>query len=347
MPSEKRGQWVSYPFGLAMKLMACALMWLIAITGLHQWLNNRSVGQTVVRMGYMPVITNLAAPLLDHVSRDRKDVHFQAVKFASFAEMAEALRNDSIQTAFIIAPLAIVLHQQGVDIKVILIGNRHESTLVAHKKLNARRIEDLQGATVAVPMRYSGHNLCLMQAMAEKGLAGKINVVEMNPPDMASALTSGALDAYFVGEPFAAQTIISKDADVVDYAESLWPGFICNLIIAKRGWLDAHPSIARKLVVGAARSGIWAGRHPQEAAGIASAYWNQSLELVQYALTTPADRIVFDRFVPVKEELSEIADLMVRYGLIENADIDGLVDDHLARTAPIDNVGGVESILAR
>jgi NitT/TauT family transport system substrate-binding protein len=328
-----------------MKLLVCALIWLIAITGLHHWLNNRSGSQTVVRMGYMPVITNLAAPLLDRVSRDKDGVHFQAVKFSSFAEMAEALRNNSIQAAFIIAPLAIVLHQQGVDVKVVLIGNRHESTLVAHKRLNARRIEDLEGATVAVPMRYSGHNLCLMKVMEHKGLVGKINVVEMNPPDMASALTSGALDAYFVGEPFAAQTVISEDADVVNYVESLWPGFICNLVLVKRDWLDTHPSVARSLVEAAARSGVWAGRHPQAAAKIASTYWNQSVELVQYALTSPANRIVYDRFVPIPEELKEMADLMVRYGLIKHADIDGLVDDRLARAASVDAVEGLDSVL--
>ncbi len=344
MPSEQRAERFSYPAVLAMKLLACALIWLICISVLHHWLNNRSGNQVMVRMGYMPVITNLAAPLLDHVSKDQAGVHFQAVKFAAFAEMAEALRNNSIQAAFIIAPLAIVLRQQGVDVKVILIGNRHESTLVAHKRLDAKRIEDLEGATVAVPMRYSGHNLCLLKVMEEKGLVGKIRVVEMNPPDMASALTSGALDAYFVGEPFAAQTILSKDADVVNYVESLWPGFICNLVLVKSDWLDAYPSVARKLVETAARSGVWAGRHPQEAARIASGYWNQSVELVRHALTFPPDRIVYDRFVPVAEELGEMADLMVRYGLIEHADINGLIDDRMARAASVDGVEDVDSI---
>ena len=90
-------------------------------------------------------------------------VFFEAVKFSSFAEMAEALRNDSIQAAFIIAPLAVVLRQQGVDVKVVLIGNRNESTLVARKTLGAKRLEDLAGSTIAVPMRFSGHNICLLK----------------------------------------------------------------------------------------------------------------------------------------------------------------------------------------
>jgi len=333
------------PSALTVKLVLGALIWLIAITWLHHRLNQQTSGQQVVRMGYMPVITNLAAPLLDHLSKDSQDVHFQAVKFASFAEMAEALRNDSIHAAFIIAPLAIVLRQQGVDVKVVLIGNRHESTLVATKNRQAQRIEDLAGATVAVPMRYSGHYLLLRKMMEDKGLTEKIRLVEMNPPDMASALTSGALDAYFVGEPFAAQTVISEDADVVGYVESFWPGFICNLVLVKNDWLVSHLPVAQKMVETAARSGMWAKQHPLEAATIASGYWNQSVELVYHALTSPPERIVYGRFIPVSAELQKMADLMVRYELIEHADIDGLVDARLAQAASMDAIHHLGSVL--
>jgi NitT/TauT family transport system substrate-binding protein len=321
------------------------LGWLAVITFLHYRLNNQTASQHQVNIGYMPVVTNLAAPLLAHVSRNRSDVHFNALKFASFAEMAESLRNGHIQAAFIIAPLAIVLRQQGIDVKVIMIGNRHESTLVARKALKAKRLEDLVGCTVAVPMRFSGHNLCLLKMIEDKGLKGKVRIVEMNPPDMASALSSGALDAYFVGEPFASQTILSNDADVLAYVESLWPNFICNLVLAENKWLSAHRQLANALVQTAARSGLWAGRHPDEAARIVSDYWNQPIELVRHALTVPAERVLYDRFVPKEHELQEMANLMVRFNLIEHADIHGLVDDRFALSANTDGIDDEKSIL--
>lgn len=330
---------------LPAKLGLGVLLWLMLISGLHRLLNYQPADRPVFRMGYMPVVTNLAAPLLDHVSRHAPDAYFQAVKFSSFAEMAEALRNDSIQAAFIIAPLAVVLRQQGVDVKVVLIGNRHESTLVARKALNAKRLEDLVGCKIAVPMRYSGHNLCLMKMIDEKKLGGKIRVVEMNPPDMASALMAGVLDAYFVGEPFAAQSVLGADADVVAYAESFWPGFICNLLLVKNSWMDANPAAARKMVETAARSGLWAAAHHEEAARIAARYWNQPGELVRYALSTPSGRVVYDQFVPKAKEIQAMADLMHRYRLIEHADITGLVDDRFAREANLEGIDTVDSIL--
>lgn len=326
------------------KLALFFLSWLAIISFLHYRLNNHTASHQQVNIGYMPVVTNLAAPLLDYVSRNSSGVHFNALKFASFAEMAESLRNGHIQAAFIIAPLAVVLYQQGVDVKVVMIGNRHESTLVARKSLNAKRLEDLSGCTIAVPLRFSGHNLCLMKMIAEKGLKGKIRIVEMNPPDMASALTSGALDAYFVGEPFATQTILSDDADVVAHVESLWPNFICNLVLVENKWLAANSLVAKQLVQTAARSGLWADRHPTEAARIVSDYWNQPVALVRYALTDPPGRVIYDRFVPKKSELQKMADLMLRFNLIDDADIDGLVDDRFALAASTDNIDGLESI---
>jgi NitT/TauT family transport system substrate-binding protein len=163
----------------------------------------------VVRMGYMPVVTNLAAPLLDFVSRDKGPYRFQAIKFASFAEMAESLRNGHIDAAFMIAPLAIVLRQQNENVRIVYIGNRHESTLVARKDLairdHRRPGRQNPGRSHALFRTSPGD----FARNGSPGHVGAINIVEMNPPDMASALSSGALDAYFVGEPFAAQTILS------------------------------------------------------------------------------------------------------------------------------------------
>ncbi len=312
--------------------------WLLIIAGLHYWLNYDHGTKKVVSMGYMPVITNLAAPLLDYASTGSNKIHLKALKFSSFAEMAEALRHNEIQAAFMIAPLAVVLHQQGTDVKIVYIGNRHESTFVARKELNVRTLHDLIGKTVAVPMRYSGHNLSILKLMEEKGLSGQIKVVELNPPDMSSALIAGSLDAYYVGEPFAAQTLKNGNASLVFHVEDVWDSFICNLVLVKQSLIEEEPETVRMLVEGAVRSGLWAKKNPLQAAEIAAHYWNQPVDLVEYVLAESDDRIVYDQFIPKKEEIQEIADLMVQFKLINSNDISGLIDDRFAREVPQDNV---------
>lgn len=327
------------------KVIVLSFLWLLGISGLHFYFNRAETAGKIIAMGYMPVISNLSAPILDHLTKDSDDVRFRAIKFASFAEMVESFRNDHIQAAFLIAPLSIVLKQQGEDIRVVYIGNRHESTLVARKDLAANGIEDLVGHTIAVPMKYSGHNIALLQLIEKQRLAGRINIVEMNPPDMAASLASGSLDAYFVGEPFAAQTLKSNDADLVFHVEEIWENFICNLLIVKQSFLRHHPDETKMMVHAAVRSGLWAQKEPKEAAALASRYWNQPAELVTYALSTPEDRIVYDRFMPKHAEMKRLADLMVKHGLLENARIDGLVDDQFARSVTEKGVTGLESIL--
>jgi NitT/TauT family transport system substrate-binding protein len=328
------------------KIVLVAVGWLLLISWLHYALNSEQDVAQLIRMGYMPVVTNLAAPILDYVSKDRKGLKFEALKFSSFAEMAEALRNDHIQAAFIIAPLAIVLHQQGAGVKLVYIGNRHESTLVYRKDLKIGSFADLAGKSIAVPQRYSGHNICTRMLGEKYGVTGpNLNIVEMNPPDMPSALATGSLDAYFVGEPFAAKTIRSGESKVLYYVRQVWPNFICNLLLVKEDYLKKYPERVKMLVQGAARSGYWARSHPKEAARIASQYWNQPVDLVEYALRTPPNRIVYDKFIPKVEEMQFLADQMVKFKLLEHNDIQGLVDDTFAKAANVDNVTDLRSIL--
>ncbi len=331
---------------LGLRAAIIAPLWLVLIVTMHYQLNIEDLNRKQITMGYMPVITNLASPILDHITRQGDGLRFKALKFSSFAEMAEALRNGEIDAAFMIAPLAIELRQQGEDVKVVYIGNRHESTLVARKGLGVKSIHDLEGKTVAVPMRYSGHNLSILQLIESNGLEGRIKVVEMNPPDMAAALVTGSLDAYYVGEPFAATTLKSGDAELVHYVEDVWNNFICNLVLVRQELIDKDPDAVNALVAAAARSGLWAQKNTRETAEIASMYWNQSPELVEYALTTPKDRILFDKFVPDQKEMQYIADLMQRYDLIESNDVSGLIDDQFARAVNLEDIDGLESILS-
>jgi NitT/TauT family transport system substrate-binding protein len=338
------GRWIGVSTGWAVFLVG--LGWLIFISALHYWLNIETGKRETVRMGYMPVITNLACPLLDYATREGEGLRFEALKFSSFSEMAEALRNGHIEVAFIIAPISVQLHQQGAGVKIICIGNRHESTLVYRKDLKIKDFRDLAGKSLAVPLRFSGHNLCVRQLAEQYGVSDKdLDIREINPPDMAAALAAGSLDAYFVGEPFAARTAKPGDGKVLYYVEQVWPNFICNLVLTRQDFIDRRPDRVALLVQGAARSGIWAKQHPSEAAKIAAEYWNQPADLVEYALNTPSGRIVYDRFVPKHDEIQQIANLMVRFKLIEKSNVDGLVDDRFAKQANIEGVADFNSIL--
>jgi NitT/TauT family transport system substrate-binding protein len=329
-----------------------AVLWVIVISALHYWRNVEKSDVEIIRMGYMPVITNLAAPLMDEASRD-SEPRFSSLKYASFADMAESFRNGDIQVAFIIAPLPLVLRSQGVKVKIVYIGNRNESTFVANKALNLKRgdFSALAGRTIAVPMRYSCHNLAVHILLKRYNIPeSSVNIVEMQPPDMASSVEAGNLDTYFVGEPFAAQTLRNGTSTLIDYAEDVWPGFICNLMIVSDEMIEKRPDMVRKIVTSAVRSNLWARQNIGKAAEIAAEYWGQYPELVKYAMTTPKDRIAFDMYRPKLEELKEIFDYMVEFDLIDRDKewvLGELFDDSFTKDVDLSNINqDIKSILA-
>ncbi len=322
------------------KIWIFSIMWLVLISLLHYELNIKTFNGKIIKMGYMPVVTNLSAPILDHISKTRSDVRFEALKFASFADMAEAFKLDAIQAAFMIAPLSIVLYEQGTPLKVVYIGNRNESTLVARKDEGIKDIRGFTGRKVAVPLRYSGHNLFLYKLAREKNIdPSTIDIVEMQPPDMASALMTGDLDGYCVGEPFAAQTLSAGHADLVYYVEEKWPGFICNLVVLKEDFIENEPDIAASFIKGLVRSGIWAKNNLPAAVQIASKYWNRHSDIVEYAFTTPKKRINFDMYAPKVSEMQEISDLMYQFNFLKNpVNVSGLLDTLSAASADTANI---------
>ena len=59
-------------------VLIIAFGWLVLISWLHYTLNFEHGERPVVRMGYMPVITNLACPLLDQATKEGTGVRFEA-----------------------------------------------------------------------------------------------------------------------------------------------------------------------------------------------------------------------------------------------------------------------------
>src|SRR5437867_11370350 len=123
--------------------------------------------------------------------------------FEGFPEMKEALIANRLQAGFIVAPLAIALRSQGVPIKIVYLGHRYGSAVVIHKDGPIQTVKDLKGKTLAIPTRFSDERLIVMRALQANGMRGdELKLVEMAPPDVASALATDAIGAVSVGRPF-------------------------------------------------------------------------------------------------------------------------------------------------
>src|ERR1700683_3607598 len=217
------------------KILLVAFGWLVLISGLHAYLNvnwgailneYRPPARRKITVAYIPVTCQLTCPVTDYISKLSEHGEFFLPRlFQGFPEIKEALISNKVQAAFIVAPLAIALKAQGVPIKVVYLGHRYGSAVVVRKSGPIKTFADMRGRTVAIPSRFSDERLLIFRAMKVWGMKpGEIKMVEMAPPDVASALATGAIDAFSMGEPFPSQAEMAGYGRIFFQAGGGWAG---------------------------------------------------------------------------------------------------------------------------
>src|SRR5215813_10949793 len=178
--------------------------------------------------------------------------------FQGFPEIKEALISNRMQAGFVVAPLAIALRSQGVPIKIVYLGHRYGSAVVVQNDGPVHSVADLKGRTVAVPSRFSDERLIMLRAFKANNVDPKdVKLVEMAPPDVASALASKAIDAFSMGEPFPSQAEMGGYGRVLFHAREYWPDYMSCVLVVREDMIAQRPDAVQTLVDGIARSGLW------------------------------------------------------------------------------------------
>ncbi|HEY6040409.1 MAG TPA: ABC transporter substrate-binding protein, partial [Kofleriaceae bacterium] len=181
------------------KILITTVATLVALTVLHEkpW-ETHAASAAELEVGYLPVTCHLTCPVTDFATKTTTtSTRFVSQRFTEFPTVVEALKARKIDATFILAPLAMVLREQGVPIHIVYLGHRDGSTVIVPKSSTATSLRDLKGKTFARPSRFSNQYLVITKLMEDEGMQpGDINFVDMPPPDMPSALAAGAIDAY-------------------------------------------------------------------------------------------------------------------------------------------------------
>jgi NitT/TauT family transport system substrate-binding protein len=295
---------------------------LVALTVLHErpWRRARPAVAAELAVGYLPVTCHLTCPVTDFATKTTTtSTRFISQRFSDFPTVVEALKARKVEATFILAPLAMVLREQGVPIHIVYLGHRDGSTVIVANSSTARTLRDLQGKIFARPSKFSNQYLVITKLMADEGMQpGDLRFVDMAPPDMPRALAAGAIDAYFVGEPFAAKSELAGTGRVLYYAKDIWPHFISCVLVVRDELIAEHPEMVRDLVRGIAESGEWAEHHRLAAAKLVARteYYNQDQKLLEFVLTQPPDRVSYQLLTPTDEDLRSIMYYAMKAGLL-------------------------------
>jgi NitT/TauT family transport system substrate-binding protein len=242
--------------------------------------------------------------------------------FQGFPEIKEALIANRMQAGFLVAPMAIALRSQGVPIKIVYLGHRYGSAFVVAKDGPVHSVHDLAGRTIAIPSRFSDERLIVGRALRANGMSeDDVKMVEMAPPDVASALNTNAIDAFVMGEPFPSQAELGGYGRVLFFAKDYWPDYISCVLVVRDDVIERRPEAVQLLVDGIARSGMWLdeGRAHREYAAefVGRYYYQQPDKLLKWALTKPIDRVMYTPLSPTKPDFDLIVDLMVKAKLLD------------------------------
>ncbi len=294
---------------------------------IHEGSNKKALRELTV--GFLPVTCHLTCPVTDYASKTTQTkTNFNSRVFSDFPTVVSALEAKQVQATFMIVPLAMKLREQGVPVKICYLGHRDGSEIIVAKNSKARSLLDLKGKTVAVPSDFSNQNFVIHKLMTDYGMKqDDITFVILPPPDMPTSLAAGAIDGFFVGEPFCAKAELDGIGRVLYYARDIWPNFISCALVVHEDLIKNNPEIVQDLVRGIAESGAWAETHREEAAKLVSPYFRQDEKVLRYVLTAEPHRVSYVNLTPTDKDLQLIQDMGLKMGLLtKKIDMNELID---------------------
>ena len=131
-----------------------------------------------------------------------------------------------------------------------------------------KNISDLKGKKVGVTIGSSGHQV-LYKFIDSVGLKPTdLDIVNLQPADIKSALASNSIDAAVTWDPTATQIVNDGTANEIIDGENY--KLIVNVIIGNSDFLKDHADIAERLLKVLDKAQKWIDENQQEALEIVS-----------------------------------------------------------------------------
>ena len=273
-------------------------------------------GLETVKLAYLPITHALplfAAKELAEQGKIKPRVNVELVKFSSWPELTDALNTGRVDGASILIELALKAREQGIDLKAVALGHHDGNVVIAKPEINSA--EDFKGKTFAIPHRISSHNILLQQMLSNAGMSlADVNVVELPPPEMPSALAQGTIDGYCVAEPFGAKAVTLGVGKVLFNSDALWKNSFCCGLVLNNAFITARLETAKRLTAQYEEAGNLLGSDPATPFNIAKKY----LTVDDATLKQSLEWVSYNDLAISKESYDVLTEKMVRFDLTGN-----------------------------
>jgi NitT/TauT family transport system substrate-binding protein len=238
-----------------------------------------------LKIGYLP-ITDATPLLIGHsqgffqnqgLSVDRP------VLMRGWAEISEAFLAGTFNVVHLLLPLPIYMRfGQNHKVKVVAWNHTNGSALTVASNKKISNFSDLGGKQIAVPHWYSMHNIILQLGLRKAGLEvvmqdrgvklkpTQTNLFVMKPPDMPTALSTGAIDGYIVAEPFNAAGEVLAHASILRFTGDVFRNHPCCVVVMKEEMIQQYPEWSQKVLNGVVEAQKWVIGNREQTAHILS-----------------------------------------------------------------------------
>ena len=264
--------------------------------------------ENVVRIAYLPITH--ALPLAGLEKAD--GVKVELVKYGSWPELLDALNTGRVDAASVLIELAMKAKAQGIGLTAVALGHTDGNVIVVTPDINSAK--DLKGKTLAIPHRASSHHILLQEALAKDGLTiDDVNVVEMAPPEMPSALANKQIAGYCVAEPFGAAGVLASKGKVLYRSDELWHERICCGLVVNDKAYKEKKALRDKVITLYEKQGKELS-DKEVALSKAKTLLTQGEEVLRQSLQW----INYANLKIKKEAYDDLSEKVKKYGIIDN-----------------------------
>ncbi len=236
-----------------------------------------------IKIGYLPLTHALPVMVAAELQQKTDSVHIELVKFGSWTELSDALNTGRIDGASVLVQLAMKAKELGIGLKAVALGHTDGNVITVAKDIHSAT--DLKGKTFAIPHRQSSHYLLAKQLFENAGVdISEVNIIELPPPDMPFALSSGQVSGYCVAEPFGAKAVELGVGKALYKSPDLWEHSLCCVLVLNNAFISQNRNAAGKFVALYKKAGQYTGENRACVFELTKKYLNISKEVYDISL---------------------------------------------------------------
>lgn len=293
------------------KITALTLSLALALSATACGSKDDSNDENVVKIAYLPITHSLAALEEADELETGDGIKVELVKYGSWPELLDALNTGRVDGASVLIELAMKSKQEGIGLKAVALGHRDGNVVIVSNDINTAA--DLKGKTFAIPHRQSSHNILLNETLTTAGLTvDDVNVTELAPTEMPSALASGQIDGYCVAEPFGAMGVSLGAGKVLYSSEELWPDSLCCGLVLTDKFIEERPEQAKEFVQSYKAAGN--NLDKEKAKKVAKKYLSQTDDVLDISLQW----ISYNDLDITEETYGQLVERVKEYGLSDD-----------------------------